>query len=194
MHSLLSIYFWGRLVVRLGKRLALAAIPKLNCSNHRDNKYKAISKLLDQKLTPFTFVRHATTVQGFSTIKALKTPFVPCLSASVYLLIEINCFVAFATLWSSAKRHLRWNNFMCEVGKGNSHIRSVRCVVSAREDTCPEPSAFWGTVASSFPRRLYLPSVSTGSPFAAGWTVSERPTIGSRWVPSRGLRHSRQAL
>ena len=42
--------------------------------------------------------------------------------------------------------------------------------------------------------RLYLPSVSTGSPFAAGWTVSERPTIGSRSVPNRGLRQSRQAL
>ena len=38
------------------------------------------------------------------------------------------------------------------------------------------------------------PSVSTGSQFTAGWTVIERPTIGSRWVPNRGLRHSRQAL
>ena len=38
------------------------------------------------------------------------------------------------------------------------------------------------------------PSLSTGSPFAARWTASERPTIASRWVSSRGLRHSRQAL
>ena len=29
---------------------------------------------------------------------------------------------------------------------------------------------------------------------AAGWAVSEYPTIGSRLVPNRGLRHSRQAL
>ena len=79
-------------------------------------------------------------------------------------------------------------------GKGKSHIRSVRWGVPVSEDICPEPSVFWGRVASSFPRRLYLPSVSTGSPFAAGWTVSERPTIGSRWVSNRGLRHSRQAL
>ena len=39
-------------------------------------------------------------------------------------------------------------------------------------------------MASSFPRCLYLPSVSTRSPFAAGWTVSECPTIGSGWVPN----------
>ena len=39
--------------------------------------------------------------------------------------------------------------------------------VPIREDTCPGPSALWSRVASSFPRRLYLSSVSTGSPFAA---------------------------
>ena len=49
-------------------------------------------------------------------------------------------------------------------------------------------------MASSFPRRLYLPSVSIGFPFAAGRTVSGYPTIGSWWVSNRGLRHSRQAL
>ena len=38
-------------------------------------------------------------------------------------------------------------------------------------------------MASPFPRRLYLPSVSTGSPSAGGWTVSERPTIGSTLRP-----------
>ena len=43
-----------------------------------------------------------------------------------------------------------------------------------REETCPGPSALWGSVTSSFPRRLYLPSVSTGSPFAAAWTVCKR--------------------
>ena len=66
--------------------------------------------------------------------------------------------------------------------------------VPVREDICPGPSALSGRVAGTFPRRLYLPNVSTGSPFAAGWTVSEPPIIGSGWVPNRGLRHSRQAL
>ena len=60
-----------------------------------------------------------------------------------------------------------------------------------REDTCPGPSALYGEVARFFPRRLYLLSVSTRSLFAVGWTVSERPIIGSRWAPNRGLRHSR---
>ena len=31
----------------------------------------------------------------------------------------------------------------------------------------------WGRVASSFPRRIYLPSVSTRYQFAAGWTVGK---------------------
>ena len=37
-------------------------------------------------------------------------------------------------------------------------------------------------MASSFPRRLYPLSVSTGSPFAAGWIVSVQPLVlcGSR--------------
>ena len=42
-------------------------------------------------------------------------------------------------------------------------------------------------MASSFPHHLYLPSVSTGFPFAAGWTVSELPTSGPRWVPTLGF-------
>ena len=41
----------------------------------------------------------------------------------------------------------------------------VRRGVLVREDTYAEPSA---CVASSFPHRLYLPSVPTGYPFAAG--------------------------
>ena len=75
-----------------------------------------------------------------------------------------------------------------------SRIRSVRWGVPVRKDTCPGPSALWGRVARSFPRRLYLPSVSTRSPFTAGWTVNGYPTIGARWVSNRGLRLSRQAL
>ena len=66
--------------------------------------------------------------------------------------------------------------------------------VPVREHACPGLLALWGRVASSFPRPLFLPSVSTGSPFAAGWTVNELLTIGSMWVLNRGLRHSRQAL
>ena len=66
--------------------------------------------------------------------------------------------------------------------------------VPVREGTCPGPLALWGWVACSFTRRLYLPSISNRSPFAVRWTVGERPTIGSRWVPSRNLHHSRQAL
>ena len=31
---------------------------------------------------------------------------------------------------------------------------------------------------------LSSPSASTGSPFDVGWTVSELPTNGSRWVPN----------
>ena len=54
--------------------------------------------------------------------------------------------------------------------------------VPVREDTCPGPSALRGRVASSFPCCLHLPSVSTGSPFSVGWTVSECPAIGSRWI------------
>ena len=38
--------------------------------------------------------------------------------------------------------------------------------VPVKEDTCPGPSALLGRVASSFPRRLYLPSISNRSPFA----------------------------
>ena len=68
------------------------------------------------------------------------------------------------------------------LSRGKSYIRSVCWGVSVGEDHCPGQSAFWGRVASSFLRRLYLPSVFTGSPFAAGWTVSELATIGSTIV------------
>ena len=45
----------------------------------------------------------------------------------------------------------------------------VRRGVPVREDTYPEPSACEvGWVTSSFPCHLYLPSVATGYPFAAG--------------------------
>ena len=66
--------------------------------------------------------------------------------------------------------------------------------VPFRGNTCHGRSELWGRVGSSFPCSLYFTSVSTGSPFAAGWTVSGLPNIGSRWVPNRGLRHSSQAL
>ena len=49
-------------------------------------------------------------------------------------------------------------------------------------------------MTSSFPRRLYPPSVSTRSPFAATWKESERLTIALRWITNRGLQHRRQAL
>ena len=71
-------------------------------------------------------------------------------------------------------------------GKGKSYIRSVCWGVPIRADTCPGPSALWGRVASSFPCRLYLLSVFTRSPFAAGWTVSKRPTLSSKCVSNRG--------
>ena len=54
--------------------------------------------------------------------------------------------------------------------------------VPVRENTCHGPSALRGRVAGSFPHRLYLPSVSTWSLFAAGCAVSERPTLGSKCV------------
>ena len=105
------------------------------------------------------------------------------LISQVCNLLLLDCFLPFL---------LYPQSFLCFlIDKGKSHIRSVRWEVPVRKDTCPGPSALWRSVANSFPRRLYLPSVSAGSPFAAGWTVRERPTIGSRWVPNRGLRHSR---
>ena len=58
-----------------------------------------------------------------------------------------------------------------------SNIRSVRWGVPVREDTCPGPLALWGRVASSFPRRLYLPSVSTGPP----------SLLGGQWVSIQPL-------
>ena len=49
------------------------------------------------------------------------------------------------------------------------------------------PSVRWrGRVARSVPCRLYLSSVSTRSSFAAGWTVSGRPTLGSMCISSLG--------
>ena len=42
-------------------------------------------------------------------------------------------------------------------------------------------------VASSFPRRLNLPSVPTGYPFAAGWTVSEHSVRASSRTRTVGL-------
>ena len=77
---------------------------------------------------------------------------------------------------------------------GKSHIQSVRWGVPVREDTCPEPSAFEVEWPVPFLAAFISPVFLPGPQFAAGWTVSERQTIGSRWVPSRGLRHSRQAL
>ena len=94
-----------------------------------------------------------------------------------------------------------WGNFVKdiylesikEVKVGPIYYPYVR-EVPVRGKTGLGPSALWGGVVSSFPHRHYLPSISTGSQFAAGWTVRELPTNGSRWVPNRGLQHSRQAL
>ena len=52
----------------------------------------------------------------------------------------------------------------------------------------------WGRVASSFPRCLYLPSVPTGYPFAAGWAVSERSVRASSRARAVDLLHLRHAL
>ena len=49
-------------------------------------------------------------------------------------------------------------------------------------------------MASSFPRRLYLPSVPTGYPLAAGWAVSEHSVRASSRARTVDLRYGRHAL
>ena len=73
-------------------------------------------------------------------------------------------------------RFLNWWNLIGGKGKSKSHIRLVWWGVPVRGYTCPGPSTLWGREVSSFLRLLYLPSASTGSPCAAGWTVNELPT------------------
>ena len=70
-------------------------------------------------------------------------------------------------------------------GKVESHIRSVRRGVPVREDICHGPSTLCGRVASSIPRRLDLPRVSTGphSLLAVQWaSVQPLARGGSRTV------------
>ena len=103
----------------------------------------------------------------------------------------LNCCVVIKSSKRAFNYRLERNS---DVLRGQFHLHLFAGEVPVREDTCLGPSPLWRRVASSFPGRLYLPSVSAGSSFPAGWTAKERPTISSRWVSNRGLRHSRQAL
>ena len=51
----------------------------------------------------------------------------------------------------------------------------------------------WGRVGSSFPRRLYLPSVATKNQFAAGWGVGEHSVRASSRTRTVDLPHGRHA-
>ena len=71
-------------------------------------------------------------------------------------------------------------------GKGRLHIWSACWGVLAREEICPGPLALWGRVASFFPHYLYLPSVSTRSPFPTRWTMSKNLALSSKWISNCG--------
>ena len=125
---------------------------------------------------------------------------IACVAEIFYGLVSIES-QGFAECRRDRKFSLRHSHTPCDSMETRSSLQliisySIRKLggVPVREDTCLGPSVLWGRVASSFPRRLYFPDVSTRPPFAARWTVSKRPTLSLECILNRVLRRSENAL